>query len=152
VLRHHRGRLGEGTAMRLWMAALAVALWCGAAQADVSKADARQVRGVVEAQLAALARDDAERAFSYAAPGIRAQFETAQRFIAMVKRGYPMVVKPASVVFLLPTGDGDDVVQAVQMTDAAGAAWIAVYTLQRQPGGAWKISGCTVARNEGRTT
>jgi hypothetical protein len=138
--------------MRRWMAALAVTLWLGTAQADVSKADARQVRDVVEAQLAALARDDAERAFSYAAPGIRAQFETAQRFVEMVKRGYPMVVKPASVAFLLPTGQGDNVVQAVQMTDAAGAAWIAVYTLQRQPGGTWKISGCTVGRSEGRTT
>ena len=45
---------------------------------SVSAADARAVREVIEAQLEAFKRDDAARAFSYAAPGIRATFGTPE--------------------------------------------------------------------------
>ena len=38
-------------------------------------------------------RDDAKRAFSYAAPSIRAMFGTPERFLAMVRAGYPVVYR-----------------------------------------------------------
>ena len=57
----------------------------------VAAADARAVRSVVSAQLDAFANDDAVRAFSYAAPAIQAMFQTPERFLAMVRRGYPVV-------------------------------------------------------------
>ena len=68
------------------------------------------MRAVIEAQLAAFAADDAARAFSYAAPGIREVFGTPDRFLAMVRSGYPVVYRPASVTFLAglstPSGMG----------------------------------------------
>ena len=73
-----------------------------AGAADVlARADARQVRAIVEAQLDAFARDDAVRAFSYAAPSIRSMFGDAERFMEMVRRSYPLVYRPASVAFLI---------------------------------------------------
>ena len=113
-------------------------------------ADEKSVRAVVEAQLAALAKDDATKAFSYAAPNVRKAIGTASRFLSMVQNDYPVVYRPASVAFLKPESDGDEVVQRVQMQDASGNAWLAIYSLQRQKGNLWRITGCAVIENKGR--
>ena len=118
--------------------------------ATFTPADEKSVRSVVEAQLAALAKDDAVKAFSYAAPNVRKAIGTANRFLSMVQNDYPVVYRPASVAFLKPEGDGDEVVQRVQMQDASGNAWLAIYSLQRQKGNLWRITGCSVIENKGR--
>ena len=84
--------------------ALSAAIALPAAAEPVSTSDTKAVRGVVEAQLAAFAADDAKRAFSYAAPAIRAMFGTPERFVAMVRAGYPVVYRPANINFLHPVG------------------------------------------------
>src|SRR5262245_23353967 len=48
---------------------------------DVTAADAKAVRSVIEAQLAAFAADDADKAFSFAAPNVRTFFVSADRFL-----------------------------------------------------------------------
>ncbi len=126
-------------------------MWQANAQAATfTPADEKNVRSVVEAQLAAFARDDATKAFSYAAPNVRKAIGTASRFLSMVQNDYPVVYRPASVAFLKAEGDGDDVVQRVQMQDAEGNAWLAIYSLQRQKGNLWRITGCAVIENKGR--
>ena len=119
---------------------------------DVSAADAKAVRAIIEAQLAAFAADDAEKAFSFAAPSIRAMFITAERFFSMVRDGYPVVYRPASVTFLKPEWIDDKLIQRVQMTDAAAAPWMVVYELERQADRSWRISACVAARGAARTT
>lgn len=114
-------------------------------------AEVAAVRAVVQGQLDALARDDAAKAFSFAAPNVRNRLGTAERFMAMVRAGYPVVYRPASVGFLVPQRLPDGtVVQRVRMTDARGDAWLAVYTLQRQQDKSWRISGCDVQPAQGR--
>ena len=120
------------------------ALLATAHAATFTPADEKSVRSVIEAQLAALAKDDAAKAFSYAAPNVRKAIGTASRFLSMVQNDYPVVYRPASVTFLKPEGDGDEVVQRVQMQDASGHAWLAIYSLQRQKGNLWRITGCVV--------
>src|SRR4051812_41277878 len=66
----------------------------------ISEADAWSIRGIIEAQLAAFSADDAEVAFSFASDAIRKTFGTADKFLAMVKASYPVVYRPASVLFL----------------------------------------------------
>lgn len=132
-------------------------MWLGLAPAlhaapKVSAADAKAVRAVIEAQLAAFAADDAEKAFSYAAPGIRAMFVTAERFLAMVREGYPVVYRQASVSFLKPEWIESKLIQRVQMIDTAGAPWMVVYEMQRQPDKSWRIAACVAARGQARTT
>lgn len=116
----------------------------------VSVADTKAVRVVVEAQLAAFAADDAKRAFSYAAPSIREMFGTPERFVAMVRAGYPVVYRPASVNFLVPVWVEGQLVQGVHLTDAEGTLWLAVYRLERQPDKSWRISGCDVQPAQGK--
>ena len=138
---------------RLLLILVASAALPGVAPAEpLARADARQVRAVVEAQLDAFARDDAVRAFSFAAPAIREMFGDPDRFMAMVRRSYPVVYRPASVAFFVAEGEGDEVLQPVHFTDAAGALWIALYRLERQPDRSWRIAGCEVAPSRARTT
>ncbi|HEY5321885.1 MAG TPA: DUF4864 domain-containing protein, partial [Caldimonas sp.] len=127
----------------LLFAATLVGLLSAPARAEpVSAADTQAVRAVVEAQLAAFAEDDGQRAFSYAAPSIREMFGSPERFMAMVRGSYPVVYRPSAVVFLHPAWVQGQLVQGVHLTDAGGALWLAVYNLERQPDKSWRISGC----------
>ena len=124
-----------------------------AARAEpVSAADTRAVRAVVEAQLAAFAQDDGPLAFSYAAPSIREMFGNADRFMAMVRTSYPVVYRPAAVVFLHPQWVQGRMVQGVHLTDAGGTLWLALYQLERQADQSWRISACTIQPSSGRMT
>ena len=136
------------TAGGAMLALLCMAVPAGAA--PFTAADEKNVRTVVEAQLAAFAKDDADKAFSFAAPNVRKAVGTAQEFMAMVRRDYPVVYRPASVAFLKSEGKDDQVIQRVQMADASGASWLAIYSLERQRNKAWRITGCVVVENKGR--
>ncbi|MGB4115448.1 MAG: DUF4864 domain-containing protein [Polaromonas sp.] len=117
---------------------------------SLSAKDEKAVLAVVQSQLAAFAKDDANKAFSYATPELRKTIGNASAFMAMVKGSYPVVYRPASVVFLKAESSGDEVVQKVQMLDASGTSYLALYSLQRQKDKTWRISGCAVVANNGR--
>jgi competence protein ComGC len=118
----------------------------------ISDTDARAVRQVIEAQLDAFKRDDAQRAFSYATPSIRDTFGTAEKFMAMVREQYAVVYRPRSVSFEAPLMAGEDLVQPVHLTDGYGHAWMAIYPMVKQPDGTWRINGCHLARLPARET
>jgi len=122
------------------------------AQAGVPPADAKAVRAVIEAQLDAFRHDDAARAFSLAAPGIRQTFRSPENFLAMVRHSYAVVYRPRSVLFEPPQLIDDQVIQPVRLTDADGRGWIAVYPMQRQPDGSWRTNGCQLSRLGGTET
>lgn len=122
------------------------------AAADVPAADAKAARAVIEAQLAALAADDAKRAFSYASPALRRHFGTAEHFIEMVRTSYPVVYRPTSVLFLKPQWVDGELLQGVHLSDDKGVLWLALYRLQRQKNKHWRISSCQIVPAEGRVT
>lgn len=123
-----------------------------AAAQDVSEPEQRAIRAVVEAQLAAFAADDARRAFDFASPTLREMFGSPDRFIAMVRRSYPVVYRHTSAIFLAPVRVEGQLVQGVNLTDARGGLWLAVYQFERQPDSSWRISGCVVQPSSGRMT
>lgn len=112
--------------------------------------EAKAVRAVIEAQLAAFAVDDARRALSYAFPDIRQRFPAPEGFLEMVRKSYPVVYRPRSVGFLEPEVADDEVFQAVEMSDAEGVLWIAIYRMGRIEDGSWRIMGCRVVPGGGR--
>lgn len=120
-----------------------------AGAADIGATDARAIRAVVEAQLDAIAADDAVEAFSYASPSIRMQFDDASSFMTMVREGYPMLIHPAETFFSRPRAVEEEVLQTVHLTDQDGEAWLATYHLQRQPDKRWLINGCIVQPADG---
>ncbi|MBX3586674.1 MAG: DUF4864 domain-containing protein [Ramlibacter sp.] len=145
-------RLLQRFALVLWLVTGSLcATAAPPAMAPLPAADVKAVRATVQGQLDAFAARDAEKAFSYAAPSMRERLGSAERFMAMVRAGYPVVYEPAHVAFLIPEALPDGtVVQRVQMTDQRGDAWLATYTLQRQKDKAWRITGCEVQGNKGR--
>jgi hypothetical protein len=108
----------------------------------------RAIRSVIESQISAFRADDGERAFGFASPSIRGIFRTADNFMAMVRRGYEPVYRPRDVRF----GDLVDVeqalVQKVYVTAPDGKQVLALYSMERQADGSWRISGCMLAEPE----
>lgn len=134
-----------------------VCLWCNTslwtlsawALAPLDPGDRVAVQLVVEKQLAAFADDDAEQAFTFASPKIQDMFVTARNFMDMVRISYPVVYRPASLRFQVPYAQDGEVWQAVEMRDAQGQDWTAIYTLLRRPDGVWRINGCVLRRGLG---
>ncbi|MEN3791816.1 DUF4864 domain-containing protein [Fulvimarina sp. MAC3] len=123
---------------------LALASMVNAARAD----DAADIRAVISSQLEAFRQDDGAGAFGHAAPKIKYMFGTKDRFMEMVRTGYPPVYRSSNISFgeLTPSGDGFR--QDVFMTDPKGQSWIATYSLERQPDGTMKITGVTLKKSE----
>jgi len=102
------------------------------------------VQQVVQQQLQALATQDAMQAFALADSEMRTQFGSAEAFLTTVREQYPMLMHPASVLFLKPETDGTVAMQKVRLTDDDGASWSLTYLLNRQTDNQWRISGCVV--------
>ncbi|MGQ0651448.1 MAG: DUF4864 domain-containing protein [Betaproteobacteria bacterium] len=136
-----------------FLLALALVLAIPAVSAQgVFAHDAAAIKAVITEQIEAFKRDDGAHAFSLATPGIRQRFGTPEVFLEMVRSGYPVVYRPGSVRFDYPEVHDGTVIQAVRLTDAEGRAWLALYPMERQPDGAWRINGCQLARLPGRET
>ena len=117
----------------------------------LSTEENKAIRTVVEAQIAALAVDDAERAFSYATPSIRKRFGSADRFFTLVRQEYPAVYQPTKTVFHIADEIDSQIFQPVELTDDTGTVWLAVYEMQRQDNGEWRINGCLLLASESGT-
>ena len=120
--------------------------------AEISTGEGRAVQAVVAAQLKALAAGDSAAAFSYAAPSIRQQFGDAETFMEMVRRSYPMLIRPESVSFFRPEAGDGGVTQDVHFRDREGKLWRARYVLQKEPDKRWRIGGCVVAADDDAST
>lgn len=114
------------------------------AAAPAGNASPQVVQQVVQQQLQALATQDALQAFALADHDLRTQFGTAEAFLTTVREQYPMLMHPASVLFLKPETDGTIAMQRVRLTDEEGSAWSLTYLLNRQQDNQWRISGCVV--------
>lgn len=109
-------------------------------------ATAAAIREAVEGQLQAFQRDDAAAAYGFAAPSIQQIFPSEERFMQMVRQGYPPVYRPKSFSFEAPREIGGSIGQEVRIVDAEGGNWLALYTMEKQPDGSWKISGCRLVK------
>jgi Domain of unknown function (DUF4864) len=120
--------------------------------APLSPSEAHAVRSVVQAQLKALADKQDDAAFAYATPRIQGQYHDAVAFAEMVRTGYPMLIRPASISFFQARFEQGAVLLPVQFRDHEGRFWRAVYELRRQPDQSWRINGCSVAPDEEATS
>jgi hypothetical protein len=116
---------------------------------SAENADAPQIRETIRSQLEAFKEDNGERAYSFAAPNVKAIFPSVETFMTMVKRGYQPVYRPKSYSFgPLETKSGI-LTQTVEILGPDGDYWQAIYTLEREEDGSWKITGCRLVRDEG---
>ena len=115
-----------------------------AAEAKLGRAEWTAIKKVIGQQLAALRAGDGERAFSYASPGIRAQFGDAQRFMTMVRSGYSPLLDARYTEFLEGAVIDGVIVQPVRLIAPDNTVLVALYTMEKHKG-AWRINGCQLA-------
>ncbi len=142
--------------MRVLAVCLIVAMLCcsrGPARADdaasVSAADHQAIEQVITSQLDAFRRD---AAFSFASPNIQSMFGDAPHFMAMVQQGYPPVYRPRSFAFEQLITISERIVQRVMLIGPDGAAALALYTMEREQDGTWRIDGCALTQPDGLNT
>jgi hypothetical protein len=103
-------------------------------------------QGVIRSQVEAFGRDDAAAAYSYAAPAIQDTFPQADIFMNMVRQSYAPVYRHKSFEFGEARVSGGTIAQRVHIIDADGVPWEALYTLELEPDGSVKISGCVLLK------
>ncbi len=130
--------------MRVFLA-LALALFAVAVPVSAAD-DVSTAQGIIQSQADALSRDDAATAYSYASPGIQGVFSSADMFISMVRTNYPPIYRHKTFEFGKVKAEDGKVVQEVHITDTDGVPWDALYTLEHQPDGSIKISGCLLVK------
>ncbi|MGY3447943.1 DUF4864 domain-containing protein [Bradyrhizobium sp. USDA 4353] len=124
-----------------WLVCLCL-LWSPAFAGD----DVTAAQSVIRAQEQALARDDGASAYAQAAPEIQALFPSIEVFMAMVREGYAPVYRHKSFEFGAAQAQDGVIAQRVHIVDANGEAWEALYTVQTQPDGSLKITGCSLLK------
>lgn len=113
---------------------------------DLGVSAEEKIREVIESQLSAFQRDDAAEAFSYASPGIQQLFGNPDKFIAMVKSGYRAVYRPSAVAFKEIRKFDDRPGQIVDFVGPEGEPVTAIYLMEQQPDGTWRIDGVYLLR------
>ncbi|MGH6642297.1 MAG: DUF4864 domain-containing protein [Bradyrhizobium sp.] len=108
--------------------------------------DVAAAQGVIRAQEQAFVRGDAAAAYSHAAPSIQQVFPQADIFLQMVQQAYPPVYRHKSFEFGEARTAGGQIAQRVHIVDDNGEAWEALYTLEQQPDGSLKITGCSLLK------
>jgi hypothetical protein len=108
--------------------------------------DVAAAQGVIRSQVEAFGRDDAAAAYSYAAPAIRELFPQADIFMFMVQHSYAPVYRHKSFEFGEARAADGRVAQRARIVDDNGGTWDALYTLEQQPDGSFKIIGCTLLK------
>jgi hypothetical protein len=108
--------------------------------------DIATAQSVIRAQEQAFGRGDAAAAYSHAAPAIRELFPQAEIFMMMVQQGYAPVYRHRSFEFGEARVSDGHIAQRVHIVDENGEAWEALYTLEQQPDGSVKITGCSLLK------
>jgi hypothetical protein len=108
--------------------------------------DVTAAKDVIRAQEQAFGRGDASAAYSYAAPVIKELFPAPDIFMAMVENSYAPVYRHRSFEFGETKVEGDWIGQHVHIVDTNGEAWEALYTLELQSDGSYKITGCSLLK------
>jgi hypothetical protein len=136
--------------MRAFSAAVVFSLASLALVLSSRAEDAVQTtQALIQQQIQAFLHDDANAAYSFAAPGIKAMFPDKDTFFAMVKKSYAPVYHPGNYAFgrNRSVDDGATIYQEVLITGSDGKDWSAIYQVTRQPDGSYKINGVQIVPN-----
>ena len=119
--------------------------------APLAADDALQnAQSVITQQIQAFLSDDADKAYGFASPAIRSRFPDKNRFFDMVRKSYAPVYHPGNYAFgrSKVSADGSVVLQEVLISVSEGKDWTAVYELEKQPDGTFRINGVQMLENK----
>jgi len=131
--------------MRTAISLIALFSIVGIARAD----DLATAQSIIRSQEQAIIRDDSATAYSFAGPPITSMYRDAAVFMYMVRNGFVPIYRHKSFELGEAKFLGDKITQEVHLIDADGVAWEALYTLERQTDGSWKIISCVLSKAVG---
>ena len=99
---------------------------------------------IITQQIEAFKIEDAEKAYSFAAPYIKLRFDNSDVFMKMVKENYEPVSNPKDFYFLKSKIVNGEIYHQVQLISQSNKIYIATYSLTLT-GNDWKISGCALS-------
>jgi len=139
--------------MRRRFVSAAVFFFALTVSAVAGDAEIRAAQSTIDSQLKAFLADDGALAYSFAAPNVKRIFPTVETFMGMVTNGYMPVRRPQNYSFgkveqMSPTS----VIQQVLITGPDGKDYEAVYTLELQPDGMFRITGCSLRASNALST
>jgi hypothetical protein len=120
--------------------------------ANLAVEDIAEIRNIILGQIDAFKADDAEKAFSYAAPNIKKIFRNPEIFLHMVRKSYQAVYRPQSFEFRPVQRIDGNVVQPLIVVGPSGITETALYIMEPQADGTWMIGACIMAREPGDDT
>jgi hypothetical protein len=116
-----------------------------ALSAFAGEAEVKSAQGTIEAQLKAFQADNPDLAYSFAAPNVKRIFPSVDIFMNMVESGYQPVRKPRNFSFgKFEEMSATSIVQQVLLVGPDGKDYEAVYTLELQPDGVYRITGVSL--------
>lgn len=124
-----------------WLLMMAVGPVSSAAS-EASAADAKAIRSVVQLQFDAFEDDDALGAFALTTQASRIRLGSPDNFMRLVKKHYGPIYRHSAALFSVPQVIGTDTLLIVRLTSHDSHVWIAIYRMEREPDGKWKIDGC----------
>ena len=89
---------------------------------------------------------------TFAAPGIRAQFGTPENFLRMVRDGYAPLLDARHTQFLEGAVIDGAAIQPLRLVLPDDTVLVALYQMQQQPDGRWRIAGCVIAPSTVQST
>ena len=94
-----------------WISFIFIILLKAVAIANEGSAVMEEVHHTISSQIDAFKKNDVEKAYTFAAPNIQAQFPNPETFGLMVRNGYPIIWKPKSFKFVKFKNLGDKCIQ-----------------------------------------
>ncbi|WP_378951153.1 DUF4864 domain-containing protein [Mesorhizobium sp. ANAO-SY3R2] len=138
---------------RMHRAAIAFAVLLFASPTIAGDADIRSAQDSISGQLQAFRSGNNAGAYGYAAPNLKRIFPTLDAFMDMVAAAYRPVRHPQSFSFGKSRQTGASaIVQQVLIVGQDGKDYEAVYSLELQPDGVWRITGVRLRAANSQST
>jgi hypothetical protein len=138
------------------LAAAVFAIFCLSASAEngVPDPDIGQVamQAAITKQLDAIQGDDEASAFAYNTDALQQHFETPARFMQVVREHFDALYHARAREFIAVSTMNADPglqVQALKLTGPGGHVWVAIYEMERNPAGDWRVARCSLKPMEG---
>ena len=114
----------------------------------LSRADRNAIQRVITEQIKALMSEDNAAAFAMTAPQVRRQFAGPDAFAEMVRKGFEPLLRNQSTAFLEAAIIEEDVIQPMRIVIRDGTVLIALFSMERQSNGDWRVFGCQLAPSD----
>jgi hypothetical protein len=143
---------GDGS-MHRCLAALAALPILFAYAAFAGEAEVNAAQSSIAGQLKAFSAGDNAGAYSFAAPNVKRIFPSLDAFMGMVTSAYQPVYRPKSYAFgKVEQLSATSIIQQVLVVGPDGKDYEAVYTLEMQPDGMFRITGVSLRASNSLST